>query len=169
MTITTTLKSSSEEPDPTCIAKVIGCEGMKLLRDEDLFASIGADEDEFFSLLESPTTTTSETTSTSAEEATPEPTQAAPEVTCGIALYPPIMWRLDIIDMTGSWVLDDEGKSLKKEIQGCGAVTGWEWFRRADDTRECRFNLPLLMKKGCVERAIVSAGGPNIDCIFAFG
>ncbi|KAL7952564.1 glycoside hydrolase family 18 protein [Trichoderma compactum] len=120
MTVATTIKSSSEEPDPTSIAKVIGYEGMKLLRDEDLFASIGADEDEVFSLLESPTTTTSETTSTSAEEATPEPTQAAPEVTCGIALYPPII--------------------LKKEIQGCGAVTGWEWFRRADGTRECRFN-----------------------------
>ncbi|PKK52047.1 hypothetical protein CI102_2177 [Trichoderma harzianum] len=172
MTVTTTIKSSSEEPDPTYIAKVIGYEGMKLLRDEALFASIGKDEDDFFSLLESPTTTTSEMPSTSSEEATPEatpePTQA-PKVTCGIALYPPILWRLDIIDMTGSWVLDDEGKSLKKEIKGCGAVTGWEWFRREDGTRECRFNLPLIMKKGCVERAIASAGGPDIDCIFAFG
>jgi hypothetical protein len=172
MTVTTTIKSSSEEPDPTYIAKVIGYEGMKLLRDEALFASIGKDEDDFFSLLESPTTTTSEMPSTSSEEATPEPTPEptqAPKVTCGIALYPPILWRLDIIDMTGSWVLDDEGKSLKKEIKGCGAVTGWEWFRREDGTRECRFNLPLIMKKGCVERAIASAGGPDIDCIFAFG
>ncbi|KAJ4861242.1 glycosyl hydrolases family 18 domain-containing protein [Trichoderma breve] len=137
MTVTTTIKSSSEEPDPTYIAKVIGYEGMKLLRDEALFASIGEDEDDFFSLLESPTTTTSEMPSTSSEDATPEPTPEptqTPEVTCGIALYPPIMWRLDIIDMTGSWVLDDEGKSLKKEIKGCGAVTGWEWFRRADGT-----------------------------------
>ncbi|QYS97943.1 Chitinase [Trichoderma simmonsii] len=172
MTVTTTIKSSSEEPDPTYIAKVIGYEGMKLLRDEALFASIGKDEDEFFSLLESPTTTTSEIPSTSSEEVTPEPTPEptqVPEVTCGIALYPPIMWRLDIIDMTGSWVLDDEGESLKKEFKGCGAVTGWEWFRREDGTRECRFNLPLIMKKGCVERAIASAGGPDIDCIFAFG
>ncbi|KAL6834323.1 glycoside hydrolase family 18 protein [Trichoderma sp. SZMC 28015] len=172
MTVTTTIKSSSEEPDPTYIAKVIGYEGMKLLRDEALFASIGKDEDDFFSLLESPTTTTSEMPSTSSEEATPEPTPEptqTPEVTCGIALYPPIMWRLDIIDMTGSWVLDDEGKTLQKEIKGCGAVTGWEWFKRADGTRECRFNLPLIMKKGCVERAIASAGGPDIDCIFAFG
>lgn len=172
MTVTTTIKSSSEEPDPTYIAKVIGYEGMKLLRDEALFASIGKDEDDFFSLLESPTTTTSEMPSTSSEDATPEPTPEptqTPEVTCGIALYPPIMWRLDIIDMTGSWVLDDEGKSLQKEIKGCGAVTGWEWFKRADGTRECRFNLPLIMKKGCVERAIASAGGPDIDCIFAFG
>ncbi|KAL5089523.1 hypothetical protein Trisim1_005218 [Trichoderma cf. simile WF8] len=172
MTVTTTIKSSSEEPDPTYIAKVIGYEGMKLLRDEALFASIGKDEDDFFSLLELPTTTTSEVPSTSSEEATPEPTPEptqTPEVTCGIALYPPIMWRLDIIDMTGSWVLDDEGKTLQKEIKGCGAVTGWEWFKRADGTRECRFNLPLIMKEGCVERAIASAGGPDIDCIFAFG
>ncbi|KAK4060789.1 CAZyme family GH18 [Trichoderma aggressivum f. europaeum] len=154
MTVTTTIKSSSEEPDPTYIAKVVGYEGMKLLRNEDLFASIATDEDEFFSLLESPATTTSEIISTSAEEATPEPTPAAPEVTCGIALYAPIMWRLDIIDMTGSWVLDDEGESLKKEVKGCGAVTGWEWFKRADGTRECRFNLPLLMKKGIMTATI---------------
>ncbi|UKZ51070.1 hypothetical protein TrVGV298_004825 [Trichoderma virens] len=174
MTFTTTIKSSTEEPDPTYIAKIIEYEGMKLMKDKDLLASIGKDEDEFFSLLESPTTTTleisttSEITSTPSEEASSEPTQT-PEVTCGIALYPPLMWRLDIIDMTGSWVWDDEGKNLQSEIKGCGAMTGWEWFKRKDGTRECRFNLPLIIKEGCVERAIASAGGPDIDCIFAFG
>ncbi|UKZ76900.1 hypothetical protein TrVFT333_004615 [Trichoderma virens FT-333] len=93
MTFTTTIKSSTEEPDPTYIAKIIEYEGMKLMKDKDLLASIGKDEDEFFSLLESPTTTTleisttSEITSTPSEEASSEPTQT-PEVTCGIALYP---------------------------------------------------------------------------------
>ncbi|KAL7930240.1 glycoside hydrolase family 18 protein [Trichoderma chlorosporum] len=167
MTFTTTIKSSTEKPDPTYIAKVIEYEGMKLLRDKDLFASIGKDEDDFFSLLESPTTTTSAVASTSSEEVSPEPTQT-PEAKCGIALYPPLMWRLDIADMKGSWVWGDEGETLKNEIKGCGAMTGWEWFRRDDGTRECRFNLPLTIKKGCVERAIASAGGPDIDCIFAF-
>jgi hypothetical protein len=174
MTVTTTIKSSTEEPDPTYMATVIEYKGMSLLRDEGALASIGKDEDDFFSLLESPTTmatktsTTSEITLTSLDDASPEPTQT-PEVTCGIALYPPILWRLDIIDMTGSWVWDDEGKKLQGEIKGCGAVTGWEWFKRNDGTHECRFNLPLIIKKGCVERAIASAGGPDIDCIVALG
>ncbi|KAL7940211.1 glycoside hydrolase family 18 protein [Trichoderma barbatum] len=176
MTVTTTSKTTTEEPDSTYIAKIIEYDGMKLLRDEALLASIGADEDAFFSLLESASTATSEisttlemsATPTSSEEASPEPTQT-PEVTCGLALYPPLMWRFDMYKMKGNWVWNDEGKKLQSEIKGCGAVTGWEWFKRSDGTRECRFNLPLLIKEGCVERAIASAGGPDTECIFAFG
>ncbi|KAK4197626.1 family 18 putative glycoside hydrolase [Triangularia verruculosa] len=61
----------------------------------------------------------------------------------------------------------DGGKSLKSEEKGCGALTGWEWHERTS-TRYAHayFQLPFLMKSGCVERAIVSAGGPKLSCKF---
>lgn len=168
ITITTTIKSTTEEPDPTWIPDILADEDVELLGDEALFASIGVDQDEFFSLLDSPSTTTSATTISTSSEASPKPTQV-PEAKCGFALYLAFYFRFDIADMKGNWVWDDEGESLKSELKGCGAMTGWEWFKRDDGTRECRFNLPLIMKGGCVERALASAGGPETDCIFAFG
>ncbi|RDW81617.1 class V chitinase Chi100 [Aspergillus mulundensis] len=61
----------------------------------------------------------------------------------------------------------DGGSRLKSEEKGCGALTGWDWVERTP-THLSRvwFNLPLLMKSGCVERAIVSAGGPKLSCRF---
>ncbi|OAA37604.1 class V chitinase Chi100 [Beauveria brongniartii RCEF 3172] len=48
---------------------------------------------------------------------------------------------------------------------GCGALTGWSWQAETnEESIHVVFNLPLFIKDGCVERAIVSAGGPAISC-----
>lgn len=61
----------------------------------------------------------------------------------------------------------DGGSSLHHEEKGCGALTGWVWNEQTDTHRSSAyFNLPFLMKDGCVERAIVSAGGPKLSCEF---
>lgn len=61
--------------------------------------------------------------------------------------------------------MSDRGGSLKDEEEGCGALTAWEWNNANSDTPAyATFNLPLVFKSGCVERAIVSAGGPKIPC-----
>jgi hypothetical protein len=60
---------------------------------------------------------------------------------------------------------DDDGFGLKKQEDGCGDVTGWSWTdaTSADDPY-VYFNIDLFIKPGCIERAIVSAGGPKISC-----
>jgi hypothetical protein len=59
----------------------------------------------------------------------------------------------------------DGGDSLHKEEKGCGALTAWEYVEsRTDWGTWAYFQLPVIMKAGCVERAIVSAGGPKLSC-----
>ncbi|KAK1674893.1 hypothetical protein BDP55DRAFT_729137 [Colletotrichum godetiae] len=61
----------------------------------------------------------------------------------------------------------DGGSRLKSEEKGCGALTGWDWRERTSSKYAgAYFNLPFFMKDGCVERAIVSAGGPKLSCDF---
>lgn len=61
--------------------------------------------------------------------------------------------------------IDDAGKRLKKEERGCGALTGWKYKTKNDGKNAtASFTLPQWFKKGCVERAIHSAGGPVIRC-----
>lgn len=63
------------------------------------------------------------------------------------------------------WDSDDVEGDLHDEENGCGALTGWDWSDENDDHwARVWFNLPFFMKEGCVERAIVSAGGPKISC-----
>lgn len=59
----------------------------------------------------------------------------------------------------------DGGHSLHTQEDGCGDLTGWEWTA-ATSSSEARayFNIDFFIKAGCVERAIVSAGGPRISC-----
>jgi hypothetical protein len=72
-----------------------------------------------------------------------------------------LMFRIYKID---GWANDD-GDSLKKEEKGCGALTGWDFVEsRTDWGTWSYFQLPVIMKAGCVERAIVSAGGPKLSC-----
>jgi hypothetical protein len=72
-----------------------------------------------------------------------------------------MMFRVYKID---GWA-NDGGDSLKKEEKGCGAMTGWEFVEsRTDWGTWAYFQLPVTMKAGCVERAIVSAGGPKLSC-----
>lgn len=61
----------------------------------------------------------------------------------------------------------DGGSKLKKKEKGCGALTGWNWKeRRSSSFAYAYFNLAFIMKYGCVERAIVSAGEPKLSCKF---
>lgn len=162
-TMTTTI-STTETPDPTVIPDYIQDSDLDFSADEALLSSIGADQDAFFSMLESSSSVTSTTTSISltSSEVSPQPTQT-PAANCAYS-YDLFLYRFWISNMVGSWVLDDEGEGLKHALKGCGAVTGWEWFKRDDGTREGRLNLPLFIKEGCVERAIASAGGPKLEC-----
>ncbi|KAF1732354.1 Killer toxin subunits alpha/beta [Beauveria bassiana] len=74
-----------------------------------------------------------------------------------------LFWTFSIYDIEG-WATDG-GKKLHKEENGCGALTGWSWQSKTDeDSTHVEFNLPFFIKDGCVERAIVSAGGPAISC-----
>lgn len=57
------------------------------------------------------------------------------------------------------------GSSLHTQEDGCGALTGWSWTAATSTQDEyVYFNLPFFIKDGCVERAIVSAAGPQISC-----
>ncbi|KAL7805617.1 hypothetical protein V8C26DRAFT_440515 [Trichoderma gracile] len=174
ITATTTI-STTETPEPIeTNGPADPFFGVHYSVGEKLKSSMFEDEDSFFSALETPppTTTTSAEPSTT-EEAPTETTPDGPtstvgpnDLVCGYAFYV-ALYRFDIVKMVGDWVWDDEGKKLKSELKGCGALTGWEWFKRDDGSREVRFNLPLFLTGGCVESAIKSAGGPGTSCIFA--
>jgi chitinase len=75
-----------------------------------------------------------------------------------------VSYGFSITNITG-WATD-EGQSLKQQEQGCGTLTEWSWTDNFHGTGQAAawFNLPIFMKAGCVERAIVSAGGPQISC-----
>ena len=61
--------------------------------------------------------------------------------------------------------MTDGGASLEKQEQGCGALTFWNWVPATSTTfAYVHFYLPVLIAAGCVERAIVSAGGPKTSC-----
>lgn len=72
-------------------------------------------------------------------------------------------WTFEVYNING-WSTDG-GASLKKQEGGCGGMTGWDWRAATSSSfAYTYFNLPFFMKAGCVERAIVSAGGPKISC-----
>ncbi|SCO49166.1 uncharacterized protein FFNC_12466 [Fusarium fujikuroi] len=99
----------------------------------------------------------------------PEPQAACELVEDGLAV--PLFYTVTIVANGYSWI-DDDGKKLKSEEKGCGAMTDWHssaievetgdgWTARHRFT----FTLPITIKAGCVERAIASAGGPSgIQC-----
>ncbi|KAI0419879.1 class V chitinase Chi100 [Xylaria grammica] len=58
----------------------------------------------------------------------------------------------------------DGGSSLHKEEKGCGAIADWVYKEDSDKGDYVFFTLPYLIKDGCVERAIKSAGGPKLSC-----
>lgn len=70
-------------------------------------------------------------------------------------------WTFEVYNIQ-SWSTDG-GDKLHHEEDGCGALTGWSW-KVTDSGGQAQFNLPFFIKDGCVERAIVSAGGPKISC-----
>lgn len=104
---------------------------------------------------------------TTAAAPAPDPTPApapAPTPHADCAFWDSgLAWQFEIYNIQG-WVTDG-GKSLKEEESGCGALTFWTW-EDATGTKgaQVHFYLPFFIKSGCVERAIVSAGGPKIAC-----
>ncbi|KAL7946919.1 class V chitinase Chi100 [Trichoderma barbatum] len=71
-------------------------------------------------------------------------------------------WTFEVYNI--DWWSTDGDQFLEDQEKGCGALTGWEWHAGTDTSYPyAYFNLPFSIKDGCVERAIVSAGGPKID------
>jgi hypothetical protein len=103
------------------------------------------------------TTTTTKPTTTTTEEPTPTPT-------ADCMFWDSIFYYTFEIYNIDGWI-SDGGDSLNDEEGGCGAMTGWDFHEETSDNYAyVYFNLPFFMKEGCVERAIVSAGGPKISC-----
>ncbi|KAI8966243.1 class 5 chitinase 1 [Daldinia sp. FL1419] len=72
-------------------------------------------------------------------------------------------WRFEVYNIA-HWATDG-GFKLHHEENGCGALTGWDWHSASPESYPfVYFNLPFWIKDGCVERAIVSAGGPKLGC-----
>lgn len=77
----------------------------------------------------------------------------------GVAFY-----EFEIFNIIG-WA-SDGGDSLHDEENGCGAITEWDWYEEDEESyARVYFTLPIFLTAGCVERAIVSAGGPEISCV----
>ena len=71
-----------------------------------------------------------------------------------------LFWTFEVYNING-WAGND-GDSLHHQESGCGDLTGWSW-KSGDpgNDQHAYFNLPFIIKSGCVERAIASAGGPS--------
>ncbi|KAH8719332.1 hypothetical protein GQ44DRAFT_809724 [Phaeosphaeriaceae sp. PMI808] len=91
----------------------------------------------------------------------PPPAPPAPESYCSVT-YGTFFLHFWVGTNKG-WGGDD-GAAFQKEVKGCGAVTGWSLG--SSNPPDFEFNLPVTMKSGCVERAIKSAGGPAISCVW---
>ncbi|KAL4999217.1 hypothetical protein BDV10DRAFT_184626 [Aspergillus recurvatus] len=155
MTVTTTI-TTSETPDPTATVYAIYEFVADSLDEQDVFESIASEYEEWERTADTayPTTTTTTTT-----ESDPDPT---PHADC--AFWDKGWgWRFEIYNIYG-WA-EDGGKKLHEEEDGCATLTGWDWNDATEDEyAKVWFNTDFFMKAGCVERAIVSAGGPKISC-----
>ncbi|KAH7120731.1 class V chitinase Chi100 [Dactylonectria macrodidyma] len=89
---------------------------------------------------------------------------AFPDLASDSALFADLIaYEIEIFNIEG-WATDG-GAELKKQESGCGALTFWTWHDATDDKAAyVYFDLPTLIKAGCVERAIMSAGGPKLSC-----
>ncbi|KAG8667842.1 hypothetical protein FPOAC2_13044 [Fusarium poae] len=169
---TTTTMTGTEEPDPQATP-----EGFYDYDEEEntptsFWDEVEDDYDEWLREADRipTTTTTSQPPTTFATSTKPRSTvtvtaqpDPTPEARC-IQMGAGVSWKFVIVRIL-NWA-DDGGAKLKKEESGCGGITEWEW-QSGDNSNlghEVSFNLPLFMKSGCVERAIVSAGGPSIKC-----
>lgn len=122
-----------------------------------IFSGILSDASTAFGIA-STTTTNKPTTTTTTTTSPPTPT---PHAICNY--YDEFFfWTFNVLEISG-WATDG-GKQLKSEESGCGALTGWI-FESNDGAMHAVFNLPLFIADGCVERAIVSAGGPKLSCV----
>lgn len=91
----------------------------------------------------------------------PPPT---PEAMCDRMDDNGLAMRLHVYNIR-NWAEKDGGKVLHKQENGCGALTFWEWTdATSNEDASVWFDLPYFIKSGCVERAIKTAGGPDLQC-----
>ncbi|ELR06921.1 hypothetical protein GMDG_02291 [Pseudogymnoascus destructans 20631-21] len=82
---------------------------------------------------------------------------------CASWIRDDLFYEFEVYNIYG-WATDG-GDSLHNQEKGCGALTGWDFIAAtSSSSASAYFNLPFLIKTGCVERAIVSAGGPKLSC-----
>ncbi|KAK5995558.1 hypothetical protein PT974_03970 [Cladobotryum mycophilum] len=155
MTITTTI-TSTPSLSPTDFPSTIEDDPVDGSLTEDQRKAIKADYDEWQKMLEPPPPTT---------EPSPGPTPGPKPKTAACVIYNDysLAYRFHITNISG-WG-DDHGYDLRHQEKGCGKVTLWDWRDATfNEPANVWFDLPTLIKAGCVERAIVSAGGPKIKC-----
>ncbi|KAF2089083.1 hypothetical protein K490DRAFT_55682 [Saccharata proteae CBS 121410] len=70
-----------------------------------------------------------------------------------------VAYAIEITPMN-SWSLPS-GASLHQQLKGCGTVTDWQFGNWTNGTQWASFDIDILIKSGCIERAIHSAGGPQ--------
>lgn len=159
----TTTVTTSEDPGETAAPDGIYDYKDDSTDSKEVFASIGSEYDawEKTALIAPPTSTSTKPTPTTPKTTTKKPSPT-PTADCSfrqVDLY----FAFEVYNIDG-WA-SDRGGSLKDQEEGCGALTGWVWSDADSDTPAyAQFNLPLVFKSGCVERAIASAGGPKISC-----
>ncbi|KAM5500013.1 putative chitinase [Microsporum canis] len=84
--------------------------------------------------------------------------------TCDFRSNYGVAYRFTVWNIRG-WA-NDHGMALKREEDGCATLSGWVFKEAtAEKGASASFNLDYFIKAGCVERAIVSAGGPKVECI----
>lgn len=90
-------------------------------------------------------------------------TISVPSPTAKCAMWDELEAFMFLIYDIDHWDVSDEDlqNSLKDEEKGCGALTAWDYSTDTTHGTAAKFNLPLIFKSGCVERAIRSAGGPD--------
>lgn len=160
-TMTTTI-TTSDEPDPTAMPTGIYDYEDHSSNNQEVFAAIEDDYEEWERTADiSPPATT--TTEAEPPPTTTETFTQTPEADCAF-WDAGFAYEFEIYNIW-NWAADG-GDSLHEEEDGCGALTGWEWTDATDDyLPKVYFYLPFIMKEGCVERAIASAGGPEISCV----
>lgn len=158
MTVTTTI-TTSEIPSPTATVYAIYDFVADSLDDQDVFENIGSEYEEWERTADTayPTTTTTPTSTTTEPEPDPKPHADCAFWDEGWG------WRFEIYNIYG-WA-EDGGEKLHEEEDGYATLTGWDWNEATEDEYAyVYFNTDFFMKEGCVERAILSAGGPKISC-----
>ncbi|KAH7041937.1 hypothetical protein B0J12DRAFT_788242 [Macrophomina phaseolina] len=99
----------------------------------------------------------------SASSASAAAAAASNTANCYLWSYASLAYSIQVTPID-KWAGAD-GASLKREETGCGALTSWEFGSWSNGTQWATFNMPTLIKAGCVERAIKSAGGPaGLQC-----
>ncbi|KAF7948416.1 uncharacterized protein EAE97_003827 [Botrytis byssoidea] len=104
---------------------------------------------------------------------TPVSTTTLPDVTVTVTPTPTadcsfwddgFFFLFEVYNING-WATSDNGAGLREQETVCGALTGWDWHAaEGGGYASVYFNLPTILTAGCVERAIVTAGGPKLSC-----